>query len=155
MKKLILVMFTLVCVSFSSVAKDQKSRHRGAMDNPIRMMFSKLDLSEEQKQQMKDIMKQQKEQMKALHDGDGQSKEQMKAIIHADSFDEVAFKQLQSEQAVKTQELALIKAKNMHKMYHLLTAEQKQKMAEMAEMRKQKMQKKKAERMNKKEQKAI
>ncbi|WP_068544394.1 Spy/CpxP family protein refolding chaperone [Thalassotalea crassostreae] len=155
MKKLILVMFTLVCVSFSSVAKDQKGKHRGKMDNPVRMMFSKLDLSEEQKQQVKDIMKAQKEQMKALNDGQDQSKEQMKAIIHADTFDELAFKALQSRQAVKMQKLGLIKAKSMHEMYQVLTAEQKQKMAEMADARKQKMQKKKTERAKKKEQTAI
>jgi len=96
------------------------------------MGFSKLDLTDTQKQEIREIMqsvkgdnKGQKSESKMAH------RASMQALISSDSFDEEAAKTLisvqQEEKAEK--QLAMLKAKNQA--FQLLTEEQKVKYSEL------------------------
>ncbi|MEI6896454.1 MAG: Spy/CpxP family protein refolding chaperone [Psychromonas sp.] len=96
-------------------------KHRG--DNKHKnMTFKKLDLSDQQKQQMQSIMVSSKKQMESNKLAD---KAKMQALMQAPTFNEVTAKALiekkQSDRAARK----LSTLKIHHQMYQLLTDEQK------------------------------
>lgn len=157
LSKILLLVCTLGALSFNAVAKDHGGPHRGAdKRDDMQRVMSKLDLTDEQKQQVKDIQSAKKEQMKTLMAEQGDKKanrEQFTALIQAETFDENAFKLLQQEKAEQQEKAGLISAKSMHQMFQLLTAEQKQQLAELKQQQMEKRQSKKENMKQKKQQK--
>lgn len=111
--------------------KHYGDKKRGGKQNK-RMGFHKLDLSAEQKQAMKDIMKSHKEAGKTLRT---EHKAEMQALMDNPAFDEDKATSLidQREAQRETKKLAMMKVK--HEMYQLLTDEQKAKYNEIKEKR--------------------
>ncbi|TKB46659.1 Spy/CpxP family protein refolding chaperone [Thalassotalea mangrovi] len=123
----------LASLAFASMAYD-KHRHqgeRGSHPTRIDKLVRALDLTDEQQQQIKAIREASKQEMDALTNDKQQHHEEMQAIITADTFDQNAFIALHQDRADKRQQIALIHAKSMHDIYHLLEPAQQQKFKKM------------------------
>ncbi|WNC68427.1 Spy/CpxP family protein refolding chaperone [Thalassotalea nanhaiensis] len=157
LSKFVLLVCAIGALSFTAAAKDQGGSHRGGdKRDDMRWVMSKLDLTEEQQQQVKDIQLAKKEQMQALmaEKGDRKAnKEEFTALIQAETFDENAFILLQQEKAEHQAKSSLISAKSMHQMYQLLTVEQKEKLAELKQQHMEKRQLRKEKMKQRKQQK--
>jgi len=102
-----------------------KMKHKG-------MDFSQLDLSDDQKQQMREIRKVTKEQHKGKNkENRAEHQAEMLALMSEDSFNEDRAKVLINEQLSKSSEKRLSMLKAKHEMYQLLTDEQKQQYSEL------------------------
>lgn len=106
--------------------KGKSGKHHGKMKHK-QMGFAQLDLSDQQKQEMKTIMSSSKKQNKRQKSDSERLAHQaeMQALMHSETFDEEKAKALISKKQSKKGErkLAMLKAK--HQMFQLLTDEQK------------------------------
>ncbi|WP_159105299.1 Spy/CpxP family protein refolding chaperone [Shewanella marina] len=96
-----------------------------------RHMFRGLDLTEQQRTEIKALYKAQREQFKAEHQqmkGDkSQHKAEMLKLITADGFDSNQAQQLFSQREDKHEKRMLSQLEIQNKIYHMLTPEQQQK----------------------------
>ncbi|MDG1734184.1 MAG: Spy/CpxP family protein refolding chaperone [Thalassotalea sp.] len=145
--KFSLVLWSLVsCFVVNTAFAKPPTKNRG--HDEMRMIMSKLDLTEEQTTQVKAIKAASKEQMQAIKgERDETKKAALESLFTAPTFDEQAFMEMQREKSEKMHQGALIMAKAKHATYQLLTAEQKEKYAQLKQQyrakRKDKMAKKK------------
>ncbi|QLE87328.1 periplasmic heavy metal sensor [Shewanella sp. Scap07] len=103
---------------------------RGGHHGNLKKMFRGLDLTDEQREQVKTIVKQTREDVKALavSNEDRQShKADMLALITADGFDEAQAAQLLDTKQQKRQQAGVIMLKAQNQVYQLLTPEQQEK----------------------------
>lgn len=101
------------------------NKHHGKKHK--RMGFSQLDLSDEQKQQMKSIRSSAKANKKQLKSDSERLAHQasMQALMHSETFDEEQAKALISEQQAQKNAKKLEVLKVRHQMFQVLTDEQK------------------------------
>ena len=116
--------------------KQQGGKHKGkgkGKGKNKQMMFAKLDLTEQQKTDMKTIMSAQKAEKKGQRsDADRLAQRaEMQALMSAETFDETKAKSLIEAQEAKKSERKLSMLKAKHEMFQLLTDEQKAEFAEM------------------------
>lgn len=143
MKQLSVLLTLLTTLSFSTLAKDHKQGARGdEMQRHMRQVMSKLDLSNEQQEQIKAIQVSRKEQMKSLKVDFSEHRQRIAELIKAPEFDEVAFTNIQAKMADNKMQLSLITAKSMHQMYQVLTPEQRQEFEQYRQKRQSKKQSK-------------
>ncbi len=109
--------------------KSEGKSHHGGM----RQMFRGLDLTDEQKTEIKSLMKEQKTAMKESRP----SKEERQAkkaefltLITADSFDEAKAQSMMQERQANSQAKKLDMLKVQNKVYQLLTPEQQEQFKE-------------------------
>lgn len=97
---------------------------------PMRML-EKLNLSAEQKAQVKTILDKERDRMKDGHEARRAQRDQMKALVQAERFDRDRAAQLiQQEQGRELQDrLAMLQTR--HDIYTLLTPEQRSKLQEL------------------------
>lgn len=99
-----------------------KKKHKG-------MGFSQLDLSDQQKQEMRDIMRTTKSDNKANKSSKSEARTAhraaMQTLISSESFNEQQAKALIEAQQLQKAEKQLSMLKAKHQMYQLLTEEQK------------------------------
>ncbi|PKF61475.1 hypothetical protein CW745_09060 [Psychromonas sp. psych-6C06] len=119
----------------SMMDKKQRGKHHGKHKNK-QMGFEKLNLSAEQKQEMKSIMSSQKGKNTKSDSERQAQRAEMQALMHAEVFDEAKAKELINKQQTKKGERKLAKMKAKHQMFQLLTDEQKAQYAEMQMQRK-------------------
>lgn len=125
----------------SLAGPEKQKRHGDDMQRVMRGVMAKLDLSEQQKVQIKEIQSAKMAQLKALKPAEKVDKKpQLQALITADTFDETAFVLMQEQRAAKLQQVGLISAKSMHKIYHVLNVEQQAKFSELLAKQKRKHQ---------------
>jgi len=105
------------------------------MKRHFKKMAKYLELTEEQKTQMKAIRAEAKTQRSEFKESMSGFHQQVKALMQAETFDEQAFSVLQSQYQGNFQHMALIKAKTKHAMFQVLTSEQQEKMQEFKEKR--------------------
>ena len=105
--------------------KKQGKQSRGNKQN---MEFAKLDLTDTQKQAMRDIMKTAKESNKASQSS---HRAAMNALMANDTFDAEQANKLIAEQRVQKSEQRLAMMKAKHDMYQLLDDDQKVKYDEL------------------------
>lgn len=140
-KKTALVLISITSLAFvgNAFAKGHGNPHeRGHdMQKQVRFVMSKLDLSEDQKQQIKDIKMDLKNELKILKENTvkGEDRKEMQALLMAESFDEAAFVQLQQKHQAKKQQFSLINARSMNKVFNVLTTEQKLKYIEIKDQK--------------------
>ncbi len=91
-------------------------------------MFSQLNLTDAQKQQIKALHEKARTDSEAYHDQLEGSREQMHAIVEAATFDEAAARVLLAKEAQVETELKLIRIRTDNAIYNVLTAEQKAKL---------------------------
>ncbi len=126
--------------------KDCKNRHFGQHHQGGLKMYKQLDLNKAQKQQIKAIFKEIRPKNKS--EGFKKRQEHMKArqaLIQSDTLDETALNNLADTMAEQVKKRFINRAKAEHKVWLLLTAEQRQKLIEKQnkhrESRKHKLQK--------------
>lgn len=98
-------------------------------------MFRGLDLTDEQKSQIKTLVKAQKESMRAEAKAEQRAdhRDEMHTLITSPQFDKVKAEQLIAEQQQKRQQNMLARLETQNQIYNLLTAEQQQKLQERME----------------------
>ena len=144
---------SVLAVATPTMAKpDSKGGKRGHMSksfNP-QAIFKKLDISEEQKQQLEAINAESKQQMMALKEQKAANLEEDRPSfmdgLQAPQFDQTAFELAYEKKSAARKEFELIAAKRMHASFQVLNAEQKAKFIQMVEERKLKLQNKKQQR---------
>ena len=150
MKKLVKVLGLGLALSLGSVAGSVAIAHdhgnggyEGKMmergERMMKRMFSRLDLTEAQREAVTEIRQDAQAAMAELKEQSvmsrGEFKEQMREIVQADEFDEQAFRQLMALKQTDRGEMAVIRAKMKHDIWHVLDAQQQAKMTEMMEKR--------------------
>ena len=143
MKKLMSVLGLSLALAVGSGAYAGERFHDGmSMERGERMMqhmFSRLDLSDEQRDAVHAIRDEAHATMDAYKEKSqvdpAQMRAQMKALVQAESFDEQAFRDLMSQQQVHKTQMALIHAKMKNAVWNVLNAEQQAQMSEMMEKR--------------------
>lgn len=86
--------------------------------NPQSHMFDGIELTEQQRQQMRDLMQQARHERPVLS---VQDIETMHDLVTADKFNESAIRQLAEKQARAQVDLQVEMARVRNQMYHLLT----------------------------------
>jgi protein CpxP len=111
-------------------ANKQNKKHQGKHNgkNQKAMGFAKLDLTDTQKQAMRDIMKATKEANKASW---SEHQTAMQALMASETFNAEKATELLSQQRVQKSEKRLAMMKAKHDMYQLLTDDQKVKYDEL------------------------
>ena len=114
--------------------------------NSYRMLLSergvkKLDLTVAQQTEIKSIAESEKAAMLSFKEEIKKDKAEMKALIQAETFDEIAFRQALTEGQSERTEIAVLKAKNKHKVWNILTVEQREKLENLKQKMRNKMKK--------------
>lgn len=127
MKKQLLTIATLACFTFAgaSVVAAKTGQH----ENPMRSLI-KLNLSDEQKQDMQAIFKATRENNSVYA---GEKKEimtQMNDLMRMPSWDQTSAEAIIRSQLQQSESISLNRAKARHQVYNLLSDEQKAKLAE-------------------------
>lgn len=102
----------------------------------IKKMAKYLDLTTEQKESMRTIVKASRESKKADREEMKAFKLEMKKLVQADSFDEQAVRALHQQQQEKIADKMVAMAKMKHEMFQVLMIEQKEKWVAFQDKRK-------------------
>ena len=105
-------------------SEDSKHHHR-QMKKKFHHLAKNLDLTSEQRSEMKAIFAGMKEDQQANRSALSGYKEQLKLLVAQSQFDEDQFNAIYAEFQVSFQQLAMEKAKQHHAVMQILTPEQK------------------------------
>lgn len=105
--------------------------HHGMGHHMMKRMFSKLDLTEQQQEEVKSIMSAFKEQMKDKKDGHMAFRDQLKGLIQAETFDEAAVRTLIESKQAERVSAGIAKARMKNQIWNVLTEQQQAKLEEM------------------------
>jgi periplasmic protein CpxP/Spy len=131
-------------------------RGRGGMERGKRcgagrmMMMKDLNLTEDQKEQMKAIREKSKEQMKEVHKALGDAHKALREAAASEDIDEAKISELSKSLADNMAEAAILKASIHKEMQALLTDEQKAKCEEKRAEMKKRMEERKNQRKEQK-----
>jgi periplasmic protein CpxP/Spy len=169
MKKLITAILSIVLVAMGAMfifaqdgaatkdGKRGKRGHFGKMKRGGGMMFRGLDLTDEQKTQMKAIRQASKETIKPVREQMKANRQKLQTLSESGTFDEAQVQAIAAQQGTLSAQMIVEKEKVKSQIFNLLTPEQKTKAAEMKAQFKQKRQErmqKRMERRNAKKQNA-
>ncbi len=115
--------------------KERMRDHNGRGKDILHRVFSKLDLTDEQKSSIKSLKESNKESMKSIHLSMRSAKKQMKELLAVDEPDETAVKTLSAEMSELKAEKMLLQAKFKREALAMLTDEQREKLEKMKEKR--------------------
>ncbi len=166
MKKLTVAILSIVLVAMGAMfifAQDKtgkadgkrgfgkRGHHRGGMG----MMFRGLDLTDEQKAQMKSIRQASKETAKPIREQMKANRQKLQTLSESGTFDQSQVQAIAARQGSLMAQMIVEKEKVKSQIFNILTPEQKAKAAEMKaqfqQKREERMQKR-AERRNAKQQ---
>ncbi|TMP36660.1 Spy/CpxP family protein refolding chaperone [Pseudoalteromonas rubra] len=131
-----------VLADTDKVEAHAQAKHMKPMQTMGRMLLSKraikhLALTESQQAELKSIFDAQKEQVKSLR-GDrdkGEHHTAFKALIEAEQFDKAQAQVLLEQFQPQKRDMMLIRLETQHKVYHILTEEQRDKLKELRHKR--------------------
>ncbi|MGP9800167.1 Spy/CpxP family protein refolding chaperone [Rheinheimera sp. NSM] len=147
--KLILALGLLTAASLTGIAVAHEHKAAGyehgrhMQHAPVKRMLAGLELTDSQREQLKQLMQQHRSGQKASRP-DKAERRQMRDLLAADTFDEVAARQLLEKQQQQAIDKRLAAMKLQHQVLQLLTDEQRQQLNE----KRQKWQQKKQQRSN-------
>lgn len=161
MKKLTAAILSIVLVAMGAMfifaqdgaaTKDGKRGKRGHFGKMKRgggmgMMFRGLDLTDEQKTQMKAIRQTSKETMKPIREQMKANRQKLQQLSEGGNFDAAQVQAIAAQQGSLSAQMIVEREKVKSQMFNILTPEQKAKAAEMKANFKQKRQ----ERMQKRQ----
>ncbi|RYV03914.1 spheroplast protein y [Shewanella sp. OPT22] len=130
----LMIAFGATSIAPTVLAGQGHDHHRGSHKVPMMKMMRKLDLTDEQKQQARSLVKTYKQDMKnsrASVDDRRAHFDKVQALVKADNFDEQAAKDLVSQNSDKRLDNAVARIKLQHDLYQLLTPEQQAKAEEL------------------------
>ncbi len=137
MKKIIFAAIALVTLSIGSVlvyaqrgGGDFGRGHGGFLFGRI---AKELNLSDEQKTQIKQIMEAEKEKVHPIFESLKENRQKMEELTANGNFDETKVKQLADEQGSLTSLLIVEKERTKSQIFQILTAEQREKAKAMKE----------------------
>lgn len=138
MKKILTVAGLALALTLggAAVAGGERGHHGGGHGGHhfmMKRMFSKLDLSEQQQEEVKGIMSAFKTQMQEKKEGRSEFKDQMKALVQSDSFDEAAVRALIESKQASRVDAGVAKARMKNQIWNVLNSEQQAKLTEMME----------------------
>lgn len=113
----------------------QENKHKGHKQKMKRMVKA-LSLSEEQQVQIKAIKTQAKEQHQILQASMQEFKIEENKLLQTEKFDEQAFNTLHDTYQPIFKQLALIRVKDKHAIFNVLTTEQQEKWLKMIDHKK-------------------
>ncbi len=125
-----------------------KRGHRGGKG----MMLRGLDLTDEQKAQVKQIMQTSRENTKSVREQMKANRQQLEAVSENGNFDQAQVQALAAQQGNLHAQMIVEKERVKSQIYQILTPEQKAKAAEMKASFKQKMQERRQKRAERKAQ---
>lgn len=135
MKKKILSALSIVCIGLTLSThvladRDAQSRHdfKRLMLSDVRL-FKKLSLSDEQRDQLKEIVKQTKQDNSVFAGEKDEIRQQMQDLMKLSSWDEVTARAIIQSQIQQSSQIELNRAKAKHAMYQVLNAEQQLELA--------------------------
>lgn len=96
--------------------------HKGMHGGQHEMMFKGLNLTDAQKQQIRDIMKSQRQNMKRPSLDERRA---MHALIASDTFDKAKAEEQIDKMEAQHKDMALSRIETQNKIYNILTPEQK------------------------------
>ena len=138
-----------------SIGKFGKRGHFGGRHKRGRMMagrlFRHLDLSEEQKNQLKEIRQATRETTKPIRQQMKQNREALRELTSDGNFDESAVQAIAAQQGSLTAQLIVEKERAKAAMFAVLTAEQKAKVSELKAQIKERREARKAKWAERKE----
>ncbi len=108
-------------------------RGHGMGHHMMERMFSKLDLSEQQQEEVKGILTNFKNQMKDKRTERFAFKDQIKALVQSETFDEAAVRALIESKQAQRLEAQVAKARMKNQIWNVLNAEQQVQLNEMME----------------------
>jgi protein CpxP len=117
---------------------------KGMRGNHMGRMFRELNLTDEQKAQMKAIRQENRQGTKELRQQMRTNRQQLQQLTENGNFDEAAVTAIASQQGQIHAQMIVAQQKVKAQMYNVLTAEQKTKLSELKAARKLKMQERKA-----------
>ncbi len=161
MKKLTAAILSIVLVAMGAMfifaqdgaaQKDGKRGKRGHFGKMKRgggmgMMFRGLDLTDEQKAQMKAIRQASRETMKPIREQMKANRQKLQTLSESGTFDEAQVQAIAAQQGALSAQMIVEKERVKSQIFNLLTPEQKAKAAEM----KAQFQQKRQERMQKRQ----
>ncbi len=121
MKKLLLSLTLASLLSAGSYAVYSKERNHGDHE---RAMMANLSLTQQQKEDIKQIRKESKQDLSVYRSEQKQLRENMRSIMQASSWDEVAVTQAIEQQMKLNLQRKLIEAKSKNRVFNQLSAEQ-------------------------------
>lgn len=121
MKKLLLSLTLASLLSAGSYAVYAKERNHGEHE---RALMASLSLTQQQKEDIKQIRKESKQDLSVYRAEQKQLRENMRSIMQASSWDEVAVTNAINEQMKLNLQSKLIEAKSKNKVFNQLSAEQ-------------------------------
>jgi len=97
--------------------------------------FRELDLTDDQKAQLKSIAESHRDEFKAAGDKARAAHDGMQALLEADAVDEAAIRAKSAEVAAAEADMMILNAKVRHESLQLLTSEQQAKLKELRDSR--------------------
>lgn len=150
-----LVAVPMMLGSMAAMAKGPHGQdgHHGGMRGGEQAIYKQLNLTDDQKEQMKELHKQlrseAKEERKSHHEDAKADRQQMDQLIMAEKFDEDAVRKLAQKMADNKAEGQVKFAKARYEMMQILTPEQKAKFQELRQQQREKQMEKMKERVEK------
>ncbi|HEY7616968.1 MAG TPA: Spy/CpxP family protein refolding chaperone, partial [Terriglobales bacterium] len=138
-----LAVLLIAAAAVSQTVKRSHWRHGGGMFGNHAMAFfiHKLDLTEAQQAQAKEIMAKEKATLQPLFQELREGRKQLRQLEESASFDEAQVRALATQHSQTITELIVQKARTKSELIKILTPEQKAKLIEMENRREQRFQK--------------
>lgn len=131
-----------VLADTDTAGEQAQARHAKPMKAMGHMLLSKravkhLELTESQQAELKSIFDAQKEQVQSLRgDNDrGEHHSAIKALIEAEQFDKAQAQVLLEQFQPQKRDMMLIRLETQHKVFHILTEEQRDKLKQLRHKR--------------------
>ena len=110
--------------------KSKGGHHKKKGDGPMKFL-EKLDLTQQQQDQVKAIMDQHQSEKQTLHENTKNAKKALRETMHADTFNEQAIRSASKTLSAAMEEMAVFRGKIFTEIRPLLTPEQIEKLSEM------------------------
>jgi Spy/CpxP family protein refolding chaperone len=133
-----LALAVMVAIGVSQTARHAHMRGDGIFDGHMLRYFArKLDLTDAQQAQVKDIMAKEKPTIRPLRLQMAQGQKQLRELVMSGSFDETKVRELALQQTQTTTQLTVQKARIASELIQVLTPEQKAKLTELVNQHEQ------------------
>jgi Spy/CpxP family protein refolding chaperone len=128
-----------IAASGGAPGGDQRAGHEARgwhREGGMPRMFERLDLTQEQREQVNQIVNEGKQARQDKKKALWESRKALRDQAMADAYDAQRVQELADQQAKLDAELIVMRTETFHRIYSVLTPDQKQKLAEMKQQRK-------------------
>jgi protein CpxP len=112
-------------------------QHKGKK-HQLKRLFKRLDLTTEQRGQIKEIVQNSKQELKRFDKQKQAYRQEVAALVKSDIFDEQAYYSLKDKHNQLLSDIEITRLKTRHSIYQVLNDQQREKLAQLKQKRKQK-----------------